>query len=48
MPYRIQWYVEERVILEEAFGDVTIEELVRFNAEVTDSDRSNRGLLLFM
>jgi SepF-like predicted cell division protein (DUF552 family) len=35
MPYRIQWYVEGRVILEEAFGDVTIEELVRFNAEVT-------------
>ena len=35
MPYRIQWYVEGRVILEEAFGDVTMEELVRFNAEVT-------------
>jgi hypothetical protein len=35
MPYRIQWYIEGRVILEEAFGDVTIEELVRFNAEVT-------------
>ena len=35
MPYRIQWYVEGRVILEEAFGDVTVEELIRFNAEVT-------------
>ena len=35
MPYRIQWYIEKRVILEEAFGNVTIEELVQFNAEVT-------------
>jgi len=35
MPYRFEWYVEGRVILEEAYGNVTIEELVRFNAEVT-------------
>jgi len=36
MPYRIQWYVEHRVILEEAYGNVMIEELIQFNAEVTD------------
>jgi hypothetical protein len=35
MPYRIEWYIEGRVILEEAYGNVTIDELVRFNAEVT-------------
>jgi hypothetical protein len=35
MPYRFEWYVEGRVILEEAYGDVTIDELIRFNAEVT-------------
>jgi len=35
MPYSIEWYVPKRLILEKAFGDVTMEELLRFNAEVT-------------
>jgi hypothetical protein len=35
MPYSFDWVVQGRVVLEKAFGDVTIEELVRFNAEVT-------------
>jgi len=35
MPYRIEWYIEGRVVFEEAYGDVTVDELVRFNAEVT-------------
>src|SRR5690349_20430723 len=43
MPYKIEWYVEGRVILEEAYGDVTVEELVSFNAEVT-SLIANEGI----
>ena len=35
MPYSIEWYVPNRLILEKAFGNLTIEELLRFNAEVT-------------
>ncbi len=35
MPYSLEWYVPKRLILEKAFGDLTVEELVRFNAEVT-------------
>jgi hypothetical protein len=35
MPYSIRWYVEGRVILERAYGIVSMEELVRFNEEVT-------------
>ena len=35
MPYQIDWYIEGRVIIEEVYGNVTIDELVRFNAEVT-------------
>lgn len=35
MPYSLEWYVPGRVMLERAFGDVTVEELVQLNAEVT-------------
>ncbi len=35
MPYTIRWYVEGRVILERAYGIVTMAELERFNEEVT-------------
>ncbi len=35
MPYSIEWKVKDRLILETAFGVITVEELVRFNEEVT-------------
>ena len=35
MPCSFEWYVQGRVVLEKLFGDVTVADLVRLNAEVT-------------
>ncbi len=35
MPYSIDWEVEGRVVYERVYGDITVEELVRFNSDVS-------------
>lgn len=35
MPYSIDWEVDGRVVYERVYGDITVEELVRFNHDVS-------------